>query len=100
MRGSQALRRDDDDTDVGPLEDQRVFLHGQTWKDYLRLCRARGDGSVPRITYLEGEIELTAPGFFHEDDETKLARVIEAWAYARGQFLEWFGSWTLERKEV
>jgi Uma2 family endonuclease len=100
MGGAAARLVDDDAAELGPLEEQRVFLHDQTWSDYLRLVRGRGDGSVPRITYLEGEIELMAPGFLHEDDEKKLARVIEAWADARGQYLEGFGSWTLKRKEV
>lgn len=84
----------------GPiLEEQRVWLHDRTWRDYEALLAMRGDKAVPRIAFLEGEIELMAPGILHEDDKTKLARIVEAWAGETGQFLDGFGSWTLKKKK-
>jgi hypothetical protein len=34
--------------------DNIVNFHDVTWEDYERVCNMRGDGSVPRIHYLEG----------------------------------------------
>lgn len=73
------------------LEEQRVVLHGRSWGDYVALLAMRGESAVPRITYLEGEIELMSPGILHEDDKTKLARILESWAEESGQSLEGFG---------
>ena len=40
--------------------DHFVYLHGD-WDDYERLLTMRGESAVPRITYLEGLIELMSP---------------------------------------
>jgi Uma2 family endonuclease len=89
--------------DHGPLlEEQRVFLRDRSWREYEALLAMRGERAVPRIHYLDGEIELMAPGILHEDDKKKLARLVEAWADATGQYLDGFGSWTIksERKRA
>jgi hypothetical protein len=44
---------DDADDDVR-VEDHFVHLRGATWKDHQRVQRLRGDGSVPRLAYLDG----------------------------------------------
>jgi Uma2 family endonuclease len=80
--------------------DQRVRLHGVSWADYELLLAMRGESAVPRITYLEGEVELMSPGRLHETNKTKLARLLEAWAEETGTLLEGFGSWTLKRSEA
>lgn len=80
-------------------DDERVVLHQRTWADYEALVEMRDEKAVPRITFLDGEIELMAPGILHEDDKKKLARIIEAWADETGQFLDGFGSWTLKNEK-
>lgn len=87
-------------SDRGEDADQRVMLHGVGWAEYEALLAMRGDSAVPRITYLEGEVELMAPGRPHERDKTLLARLIEAYAEERGLRLDGFGSWTLKREEL
>lgn len=79
--------------------DHFVYLQGD-WDDYERLLAMRGEGSVPRITYLEGLIELMSPSQYHEIDKTRLARLLEAWAEEAGVDLEGYGSWTLKRKRA
>src|SRR6188768_3964404 len=71
------------------------------WDDYEKLLAMRGEGSVPRITYLRGVVELMSPSKYHEIDKTRFARLLEAWADATGIRLEGYGSWTLkdEREE-
>jgi Uma2 family endonuclease len=77
--------------------DHFVYLHGD-WDDYERLLAMRGESAVPRITYLEGLIELMSPSQYHEIDKTRFARLLEAWAEEAGVDLEGYGSWTLKRK--
>jgi Uma2 family endonuclease len=76
--------------------DQRVVLHGASWTDYERLLELRGEIAVPRLTYLNGELELMTPSVEHEGDKKRLARLIEAWAEEADVQLEGFGSWTLK----
>lgn len=83
-----------------PDLDARVELDGVSWDDYERLVAARGEASVPRLTYLEGRLELMSPGRSHETDKTKLARLLEAYADHLGLPLEGIGSWTVKRAET
>lgn len=78
--------------------DQRVVLHDVSWDDYERLLALRGESSRPRMTYLEGELELMSPSNDHEEQKKTLARLIEAWADARGVPLIGIGSWTLKKR--
>jgi Uma2 family endonuclease len=77
------------------LIDQRTVLQGVAWADYQRLLDLRGERSVPRLTYLDGELELMTPSVNHEGRKTRLGRLIEAYAELSGIPLEGFGSWTL-----
>jgi Uma2 family endonuclease len=81
------------------MTDHFVYLRGD-WDDYERLLAMRGESSVPRITYLEGLIELMSPSQYHEIDKKRFARLIEAWAEEAGVDLEGYGSWTLKKKRA
>lgn len=72
------------------------MLWGAQWADYERLQELRGEGAVPRLTYLDGVLELMTPSVYHEGDKTRLARLIETWAEEADVPLEGFGSWTLK----
>lgn len=61
MLSRAALERRDGE----PTEDHVVFLDRVSWSDYERLLAVRGDRSAPRITYLEGTVEIR-----NLDDET------------------------------
>lgn len=77
-------------------EDQRVILHGMTWKDYEVMLALRGDAPAPRLYYLDGEIELMSPGSTHEYRKKTLARLLETWADHAEVDLNGYGSWTLK----
>jgi Uma2 family endonuclease len=49
-----------------------------TWQDYCALRDSRGDGSIPRIKYRNGEILLMSPLPRHGREAHILARVVEA----------------------
>lgn len=85
-------------TDPIPDPDQYVLLHRAGWDDYERLLALRGESAVPRMTFLDGELELMTPSTTHEGDKTTLARLLEAWAEEAGIELEGYGSWTLKDK--
>ena len=52
--------------------DQRVRLHDVGWREYESLLTIRGEQSGVRLTYLEGELELTTPSIEHEALKTRL----------------------------
>jgi Uma2 family endonuclease len=81
-----------------PREDHYVHLHGATWADYLRLLEIRGDHSAPRITYLEGTLEIMSPSRTHEEIKSYIGRLVEAWCLERGIEFTPYGSWTLKNK--
>ncbi len=83
-----------------PTEDHVVFLDGATWDDYERLLELRGERSAPRISYLEGLIEIMSPSKDHERVKSYLGRLVEAYCLHAGIDFVPLGSWTLkERKE-
>lgn len=78
--------------------DQRVYLYLE-WPEFERFLDLRGDAPAPRITYLDGVLELMSPSNAHESDKKKLARLIEMYAWLLGLDLEGYGSWTLKTEE-
>jgi Uma2 family endonuclease len=49
-----------------------------TWQEYENLCQQRGDGSIPRIKYRDGEVLLMSPLPVHGRDAHLLAHIIIA----------------------
>lgn len=90
-----ALRQDD-----RPQEDHYVHLRGATWADYQRLLELRGDRSAPRITYLDGCVEIMRPSRSHESIKSILGRLLEAYCLENDLEFSTYGSWTLEDKEA
>ncbi|HUR79560.1 MAG TPA: Uma2 family endonuclease [Thermoanaerobaculia bacterium] len=92
-----ALNPDRDDL---PHEDHFVFLHDVSWADYQHILEVRGDHSGPRISYLEGELEIMSPSENHERIKSLLGSLVEMWCVEhRIQFTR-VGSWTLKNRAV
>jgi Uma2 family endonuclease len=49
-----------------------------TWQEYQTLCEQRGDGSIPRIKYRDGEVLLMSPLPMHGKDANLLADIVKA----------------------
>jgi Uma2 family endonuclease len=47
-----------------------------TWQEYQRLCEQRGDGSIPRIKYRNGEVVLMSPLPVHGRDAHLIANIV------------------------
>ena len=88
------------DRDDLPREDHRVVLSGVTWADYQRLLEVRGDRSAPRITYLEGRVEIMSPSRTHASIKSLIGRLVEVYCLERDIEFNTFGSWTLQDKAV
>jgi Uma2 family endonuclease len=56
--------------------DQCVTLHRVDWRGYSSLLRIRGEGRVPRITYLDGTVWLMSPAYVHERLSTRLGLMV------------------------
>lgn len=76
--------------------DQRVVLHDVPWEHFEAILALRGDKPVPRMAYLEGELELMSPSVTHESIKKLLARMVELYALETGMRLCPYGSWTLK----
>ena len=94
MSMAAALRKHDDTTDA----DSIVVLHDVSWEDYERLLAMRGDHSAPRISYLEGEVEIMSPSRDHEVIKSYIGHLLEAWCIDRGMDVRPAGSWTIKKK--
>ncbi|MDQ3033731.1 MAG: Uma2 family endonuclease [Myxococcota bacterium] len=81
-------------------DDQVVVIEGATWADYQRMLEIRGEKAIPRLTYLEGRLQLLRPSRAHESVKSMIGCLIEAWCVEVGVEITPYGSWTLERKEV
>jgi Uma2 family endonuclease len=86
--------------DDRPHEDHFVRLRGVSWGDYERLLQIRGDRSAPRITYLEGLLEIMTPSRPHESIKSIIGRLVEVWCLEREIEFSTYGSWTLQDQAV
>jgi Uma2 family endonuclease len=78
--------------------DDIIVLRDVTWADYQRLLEIRGERPVPRLSYLEGALELMRPSRPHESLKSMIGRLVEAWCLEKGPGITPYGSWTLESK--
>ena len=79
-----------------PTADQRIVTYGVPWSHYEAQLALRGEGSVPRMAYLEGALELMSPSKEHERAKSYIGRLVEAYAMDRGIDLSPYGAWTLK----
>ncbi len=87
-------------TNAGGAAESRVLLAGVGWDVYETLDQARGDRPVPRLTYLDGDIELMSPSFLHEVLARRLSDFVKI--LARGLRLNYrdAGSTRWTRKDL
>ena len=80
-----------------PTADQRVVMHGVPWSHYEAQLALRGDVAGPRMSYLDGALEIMSPSKDHERIKSYIGCLIEAYALDRGIDLSPYGAWTLKR---
>ena len=84
---------DESDLDI----DQRVYLRVD-WDTFEGLLEAKGDERVPRVTYLDGELELMSPAKTHERNDRIIELLLFVWAQEKDVLMEATGAWTLKNK--
>jgi Uma2 family endonuclease len=75
--------------------DHRVYMHGLSWDDFERFLALRGEKG-PRVTYLEGTLELMSPSFGHDRISRSLAHIVEEYFERLGIEYMSVGSWLLK----
>lgn len=93
-----AMREPPAPSDWDPARDQVVVLRGISWDQYDGLLCARGQPPIPRMAYLDGELELVTVSESHESRKKLVARLLEAFAEETGVALNGFGNATYRRK--
>jgi Uma2 family endonuclease len=78
--------------------DQRVFMRVD-WEAYEALDRMREEKATPRITYLDGVVELMSPSNDHERIKSWIGHLVGQYCVARGILIQPVGSWTLKNKK-
>ncbi|MBI5496803.1 MAG: Uma2 family endonuclease [Deltaproteobacteria bacterium] len=78
--------------------DQRVFLRGLSWSQFESFMRLKGDAPVPRITFLDGVLEMMSPSRAHESVKSALGRMVEAYCFEHDIRFTAVGSWTLKSR--
>lgn len=71
-----------------------------SWQDYCALRDSRGDGSIPRIKFRDGEILLMSPLPRHGREAHLLARVVEALLDSENRNYEAFTPITMDIPEA
>ena len=79
------------------LGEQRMLIHGVSWKDYVILREALDTPGL-RMTYCEGALELMSSSRAHELWKKTIARLVELYAFERGLPLVGYGSTTFRRE--
>ncbi len=81
-----------------PEADQRIVLYGVDWSGFETMLALRGERSSPRVTYLDGVLEIMSPSRDHENIKSMIGRVLEAYCLDRDIPFGAYGSWLLKKK--
>jgi Uma2 family endonuclease len=71
-----------------------------SWEDYCQVRDGRGDASIPRVKYRNGEILLMSPLPRHGREVNILADIVKALLEHQGRNYEAFTPITMDRPEV
>lgn len=78
--------------------DQRVWMYGVSWKDYQVMLALRGRSAVPRLSYLDGVLELMSPSQTHEVLKSRIGHLVEVYLLHHDIDFDAVGSWTLSNE--
>jgi Uma2 family endonuclease len=76
-------------------DDERVYMNDVDLDAFEAFLAMRGERSRPRITYLDGVLELMSPSTDHDRIKKRIAVLLEAYLYELGVTFQGYGSWTL-----
>lgn len=79
--------------------EMRMVLENVSWETFVALADER-DGSVPRMTYSEGVLEMMSPKRKHENLGCLIGRMIEAYSEIKGIEILSVASVTVKRSDL
>jgi Uma2 family endonuclease len=79
-----------------PTADRRVVIRGLDWSGFQTVLALRGDRSPPRMTYLDGALEIMVPSRTHEDIKSMIGILLEVYCLDSGILFKPYGSWLLD----
>jgi Uma2 family endonuclease len=81
-----------------PEPGQRIIIEGVDWDRYEALLALRGPRSRPKLTYLDGAVEIMSTTREHEGLTSAIGCLVEAYCLERGVDFSAYGNWTLKRQ--
>jgi Uma2 family endonuclease len=84
--------------DYVPAADQRVVIYGVDWAGYKTLLAMRGEKRRPRMTYLDGAVELMTTSEHHERIRFLFGRLLEIYLLELELDFTAYGQTTYKRK--
>lgn len=79
--------------------EQRIVMHGVSWRTYQCLLADRGESAGPRMSNDQGSLELISPSDEHENYKKLLGYMIFSWAVENDIPLRSLGSTTFIRQD-
>lgn len=79
-----------------PEADSRLVLRDVGWRGFRTLLAMRGERGSPRMTYLDGSVELMTPSRHHERYKAFIGRLLEAYLTEAGISFVPYGAWLLD----
>ena len=80
-----------------PTADQRIVMYGRSWEHFESIIELRGlDTRWPRVTYLEGALELMSPSIDHDERSRFLHEIVIAFLDRAGLEYRAGGAWLLK----
>jgi Uma2 family endonuclease len=80
--------------------DDRVIMRGLDWRGYQTLLALRGERPQPRMSYLDGAVELMTTSWDHERIKKRIGALLEAYLYELDVAFGGYGQWTLQKQDV
>lgn len=84
---------------ISEAPETRMVLRNVSWETFVALADER-EGSVPRMTYDEGVLEMMSPKRKHENLGCLIGRMIEAYSEIRGIEILSVASVTVKRSDL
>lgn len=81
-------------------QEQRIVLKNVSWQLYEHLLETHRDGSTPRFTYNQGELEIVSLSAKHEQLKDLIVLIVNALAEAREMDVVGLGSTTFSREDL
>lgn len=78
--------------------DQRIVMHGVSWRTYELLLADLAEHRTPRITFDQGWLELVSPSDEREECRRLIGRMIDIWTLEKRIPIRGLGSTTFKRE--